>query len=89
MKVTPKTDGVHTSLYSYNMTVRIEYRPGSYDPVARVIEFPKVWREDGKQYKLCSCSYDHNGNSDDHVTIRVPRGVSVYGFYCDETIEEY
>lgn len=89
MKVTPKTDGVHTSLYNSDMTVRIEYRPGRYDPVARVIEFPKVWREDGKQYKVCSCRYDHNGNFDDNVTIRVPCGVNAIGFSCNETIELY
>lgn len=89
MKVTPKTDDVHTTLYNYSMTVSIDYRPGSYDPVARVIEFPKVWREDGKQYKVYSCSYYHNGNFDDHVTIRVPYGVNVCGFSCDETIERY
>ena len=89
MKVTPKTDGVHTSLYNYDMTVHIEYSPGSYDPVARVIEFPKVWREDGKQYKVSGCGYTHNGNSDDHITIRVPYGVGTYVSHCDETIETY
>lgn len=89
MKVTPKTDGVLTSLYNYSMTVSIDYRPGSYDPVARVIEFPKVWREDGKQYRVSMCSYTHNGNSDDHVTIRVPYGVNAYGFHCNDTIETY
>lgn len=89
MKVTPKTDGVLTSLSNFNMTVSITYHPGSYDPVARVIEFPKVWRENGKQYEVCRCTYDHNGDSDDHVTIRAPYGVSVYGLHCDETIERY
>jgi hypothetical protein len=89
MKVTPKTDGVHTSLYNYDMTIHIEYSPGSYDPVARVIEFPKVWREDGKQYRVTMCDYNHNGNSDDYVTIRVPCGVNAFGFSCNSTIEIY
>lgn len=71
------------------MTVRVEYRPGSYDPVARVIEFPKVWRAGGKQYKVCSYRYDHNGKWEDKVVIRVPCGVNAVGFSCDETIEKY
>lgn len=89
MKVTPKTDGVRTTLGNLTMTVMISYYPGTFNPVARVIEFPKVWREDGKQYKVCSCGYTHNGSSDDHVTIRVPYGVSTHVSHCDETIEEY
>jgi hypothetical protein len=89
MKVTPKTNGAYTSLYEYDMTVTVYYSPASYDPVARVVEFPKVWREYGTQYKVRDCHYEHNGNDDDHVTIRVPRGVYAYGCNCDDTIEEY
>lgn len=89
MKVTPKTDNVYTRLYDYDNTVSIEYSPRESNPVARVIEFPKVWREGGKQYTTYSCSYAHNGDCDDKVTVRVPDGVSCYVYCCDDTIEEY
>lgn len=89
MKVTPKTDGVYASLRDYDMTVGIDYLPRSCDPVARVVEFPKVWREYGTQYKVTNCHYYHNGKWDDKVVIRVPQAVYASVTDCDETIERY
>lgn len=89
MKVTPKTSGVRTTLYDHDNTVAIDYSPNSWDPVARVVEFPKVWREGGKQYTTYRCTYYHNGDYDDKVTVRVPDGASCYAHSCDDTVEEY
>lgn len=86
MKVTPKTDGVKE--YYFGMEVHLIYEPRPYDPVARVIEFPKVWREDGKQYKVVDCFYSHNGEWDD-VIIRVPQAACASAVGCSETIERY
>lgn len=89
MKVTPKTSGVSTSLYDHDNTVAIEYDASWSNSVARVVEFPKVWREGGKQYTTYSCTYRHNGDYDDKVTVRVPDGAYCYAFSCDDTVEEY
>ena len=89
MKVTTKTRCVNTTTYSNIGEVSIEYRPNSREPIPRVVEFPKVWREGGKQYKVCMCTYAHNGDSDDEVTIKAPEYSSAYAYYCRETIEYY
>ena len=73
MKVTPNTPGASASLFESDKTAWVYY-VGK----ARVVEFPKVWRENGKQYKVTSCSYTHRGDNyfDDHVTIRAPFGAT-------------
>ena len=87
MKVTHKTDGAVAVLRG--MEARVVYQPYSGDSVAKVVEFPKVWREDGKQYKVTDCEYYHNGNWDDKVVIRVPQGVFAVAWSCGYTIEKY
>jgi hypothetical protein len=87
MKVSPKTNGaIVESIYECSNEVSIGYRPGPNDPVARVVEFPKVWRMNGKQYNVYSCSYYHNGDRDDKVTVKGPT-CHIYGFGCDSTKE--
>lgn len=89
MKVTTKTRCVFTMTYSFRGEVKIEYSPDSREPIPRVVEFPKVWREGGKQYKVCMCIYRHNGDYDDEVTIKAPKYTSVSGYGCRDTIEYY
>ena len=90
MKVTSKTRVVRAWVRDYFETeVSLEYYPDSRDPIPRVVVFPKVWREGGKQYKVTACTYNHPGNYGDKVTIRVPRGSDGRGFGCDGTIEYY
>lgn len=43
---------------------------------ARVIEVPKVWRENGKQYVVTAIG--SNGTCDCLKTVKAPRGVNVY-----------
>ena len=87
MKVTPKTDGV--KVYFFGTEVHVHYNPHQFDPSARVVEFPKVWREGGKQYKVVDCYYCHNGNYDDNVTVRIPKGALSSAVGCHDTIEKY
>ena len=87
MKVTPKTEGVKE--YYFGMEVHLIYEPCPYDPAARVVEFPKVWREYGTQYKVTHCHYYHNGKWEDKVVIRVPQAAYASVTGCDETIERY
>lgn len=90
MKVSPKTSGVHSTLNEAWGEVRIDYRPSRLDdPVARVVEFPKIWREGGKQYKVECCIYDHNGDRNDRVKIKAPSGATTIACDCEETIEYY
>lgn len=90
MKVTTKTRCVFTNLNTLFGEASIEYAPDSREPIPRVVEFPKVWREGGKQYKVSVCRYVHNGDSDDEVTIKAPYSSSrVWAYYCRETIEYY
>lgn len=87
MKVTPNTPGVSASLFD-DGDAWVDYYPSYSDPVARVIEFPKVWRVNGKQYKVVRCEYRHNGEREDKVIARSPIGF-VYIYDCDGTIESY
>lgn len=87
MKVTTKTRCVRTFLYTDE--IEILYAPDSREPIPRVVEFPKVWREGGKQYKVWRCTYRHNGDYHDEVTIKAPVYASVYADDCSDTIEYY
>ncbi len=60
-------------------------------PKARVIEVPKVWREDGKQYKVTRISIGGGpGTPLDGIPfiVKAPRGCDVSCVYC-ERIEYY
>ena len=89
MKVTPDTPKASAFFYHAIKEARIGYDPSSSDSVARVIEFPKVWRFGGTQYKVISCSYYHNGDSNDKVKVRVPYDASDSIWNCDYTVERY
>ena len=89
MKVTPKTPDVRVDLYEYKNEAFVTYSPSSYETSARVVEFPKVWREDGKQFSVTNCSYTHNGDREDKVTVRIPKVADYYVYFCDYTIERY
>ena len=87
MKVTTKTRCVERSLYTDE--VIIKYRPDSSEPIPRVVEFPKVWREGGKQYKVTTCAYYHNGDYHDEVTIKASWDTTIHAFNCSDTKEYY
>lgn len=89
MKVSPKTRGVYSTLWDGLDQASIDYKPYSCDPVARVVEFPKVWREGGKQYEVVTCTYTHNGDGDDRVKIKAPSRANAFAFGCEDTIEYY
>ena len=89
MKVTSKLRGVSSRLFDSINTASIEYSPTSCDSVARVVEFPKVWREGGKQYTVDYCYYSHNGSYSDNVIMRIPRGADYYTSGCNDTVEYY
>ena len=92
MKITPTNDSVRAILdnpsegcaYLFFETYFSEKAP-------RVIEFPKVWRVDGKQYKVRECAYRRWGDAryQKAPTIRIPKGV----YFCDVdgdcNVEEY
>ena len=89
MKVTPNTPDASATLYHAIKEASIEYNPYSSDSVARVIEFPKVWRFGGTQYKVTSCAYRHNGDWSDKVKVRVPYDAYDFISSCDYTVERY
>lgn len=78
MKITPSTERVSVSLdYPYDGYVTIFFETYFGEKPPRVIEFPKVWRENGKQYKVAECAYRRWGSACEYPapTIKVPEGV--------------
>ena len=92
MKVTPNTSNAASLILDdFKKEAQIRYWPRNPEnPVARVIEFPRVWREYGKQYVVRRCLYSHNGDWSDHIIVRAPHGVEVETGGCDHcTLERY
>lgn len=96
MRITPELKHVFSMIISDDSCL-VYYDPcdPTYDPRPRVIEFPKVWRENGKQYKVVKCRYSRQlilGEKKE-ITIRVPetsRGnVDIDCCDCSYTIEYY
>jgi hypothetical protein len=85
-------DNSYASLSSYYNEARLtaETWKDSF-PKARVIEIPKVWREDGKQYKVISANIGGGHETVLYGTsfiVKAPSGCSVNCPYA-ERIEYY
>ena len=92
MKITPTTDRASAILdYPFDGVVSLFFETYFTEKAPRVIEFPKVWRVDGKQYKVWKCSYRRWGDARDQKapTIRVPKGVTFCDVDGDCKVEEY
>ena len=92
MKVTPSTKFVQTFFdVPDEGYVCILFQTYFCESAPRVVEFPKVWRVDGKQYKVHECTYERLGDSADQKapTIRIPKGVIFEDLNGDCPVVEY
>lgn len=90
MKLNKDNSYASLSSYSNEASLTAETWKDSF-PKARVIEIPKVWREDGKQYKVTYASISGSGETVLYGTsfiVKAPSGCSVNCPYA-ERIEYY
>jgi len=83
MRLTSDTAGA--LLHSDGTCTVFSHSRLSFEPEVKVIEFPKVWREHGRQYKVTECDLEYCRCA----IARIPKGSSIsYGWHADK-VEEY
>jgi hypothetical protein len=89
MKISPKTAGAYAvlDLPTAGKCNVVFYTATSRDQVG-VIEFPKVWRTGGKQYRVAHCLYRNWGNPVS-VIIKVPEEAQYKVVDADYKVEKY
>ena len=88
MKITPKNLSADAILdYPNDGMCSVSFQTWTCDQV-RVIEFPKVWRYCGKQYKVVDCLY-RNWGDPVSVIIRVPHEATLKVMDADYKEERY
>ena len=50
----------------------------------KVVEVPKFWRENGKQYQVTAFSPEINWDNENKIIIRAPRSCEIVGLYWQE-----
>ena len=57
----------------------------------KVVEVPKFWRENGKQYQVTAFSPEINWDNKNKIIIRAPKSCEIVGLYWrdDYKVERY
>ncbi len=100
MRVT-KENG-YALLLEYDGTAHVTFKYGEWIAVKgkehpRVVEFPKFWRENGRQYKVEECyisvGYGYNGDvcysCKEIQLVRIPTGAYFSAYGRAQHVEEY
>lgn len=53
----------------------------------KVVEVPKFWRENGKQYQVTAFSPEINWDNENKIILRAPRSCEIVGLYVRKYYE--